>query len=224
MKTLKSTNESEDISREAFDRERGPAAGARIDPPDAAPKTRRPSHRWLIGSGMLVAIVAGLAFGASQLGAERRAAATTNAAQENFIPTVRVATVHASDSTMTVSLPATTLAFEAANIYARANGYIEKRQVDIGDHVKDGTCWRRSPPPNSITRSRKMKRRCGKIRRICSKRSLAEISQTSQITATAIWSKKAGSRLNRVTQTGSPCRPRKLRSQLPNRTLQLSKP
>jgi RND family efflux transporter MFP subunit len=138
MKTLKSTNESEDISREAFDRERGPAAGARIDPSDAAPKTRRPSHRWLLGSGMLVAIVAGLAFGASQLGAERRAAATTNAAQENFIPTVRVATVHASDSTITVSLPATTLAFEAANIYARANGYIEKRQVDIGDHVKDG--------------------------------------------------------------------------------------
>jgi RND family efflux transporter MFP subunit len=30
------------------------------------------------------------------------------------------------------------LAFEAANIYARANGYIEKRQVDIGDHVKAG--------------------------------------------------------------------------------------
>jgi RND family efflux transporter MFP subunit len=30
------------------------------------------------------------------------------------------------------------LAFESANIYARANGYIEKRQVDIGDHVKAG--------------------------------------------------------------------------------------
>ena len=54
------------------------------------------------------------------------------------MPTVRVATVHASDNTLNVSLPATTLAFEAANIYARANGYIEKRQVDIGDHVKAG--------------------------------------------------------------------------------------
>ena len=39
---------------------------------------------------------------------------------------------------MVVSLPATTLAFAAANIFARANGYIEKRQVDIGDHVKAG--------------------------------------------------------------------------------------
>jgi len=35
-------------------------------------------------------------------------------------------------------LPATTLAFSAANIYARASGYIDKRLVDIGDRVKDG--------------------------------------------------------------------------------------
>jgi RND family efflux transporter MFP subunit len=35
-------------------------------------------------------------------------------------------------------LPATTTAFEAANIFARASGYIEKRYVDIGDRVKAG--------------------------------------------------------------------------------------
>jgi RND family efflux transporter MFP subunit len=35
-------------------------------------------------------------------------------------------------------LPATTLAFEAANIYARASGYVLQRYVDIGDHVKAG--------------------------------------------------------------------------------------
>ena len=32
----------------------------------------------------------------------------------------------------------TTAAFAAANIYARATGYIAKRNVDIGDHVKAG--------------------------------------------------------------------------------------
>src|SRR5207244_11958684 len=37
-----------------------------------------------------------------------------------------------------VSLPGTTLAFEQANIYARASGYVLKRYVDIGDHVKAG--------------------------------------------------------------------------------------
>ena len=45
--------------------------------------------------------------------------------------TQRLGTVH-------VSLPGTTLAFEAANIYARASGYVAKRFVDIGDHVKAG--------------------------------------------------------------------------------------
>ena len=39
---------------------------------------------------------------------------------------------------MKVSLPATTTAFEAANIFARTSGYIEKRYVDIGDRVKKG--------------------------------------------------------------------------------------
>jgi RND family efflux transporter MFP subunit len=138
MKSVKNTNDSEHLSQQAFDRERGPAAGTEIEPQDAAPNTRRPSHRWLLALGALLPIVAALASGSSQLSAERRAAATTNTAQENFVPTVHVATVQVSPSTLTVSLPATTLAFESANIYARANGYIEKRQVDIGDHVKTG--------------------------------------------------------------------------------------
>jgi RND family efflux transporter MFP subunit len=43
-----------------------------------------------------------------------------------------------SDSVLHVSLPCTTLAFEAANIYARASGYIFKRYVDIGSRVKEG--------------------------------------------------------------------------------------
>ena len=43
-----------------------------------------------------------------------------------------------SAGTETVSLPATTSAFSAANIFARASGYIDKREVDIGDRVKAG--------------------------------------------------------------------------------------
>jgi RND family efflux transporter MFP subunit len=51
---------------------------------------------------------------------------------------VRVATVEASPSTVSVTLPGTTAAFSAANIYARATGYIAKRNADIGDRVKAG--------------------------------------------------------------------------------------
>jgi RND family efflux transporter MFP subunit len=56
----------------------------------------------------------------------------------DLVPQVRVATVRPSDGTEIVSLPATTSAFSAANIFARASGYIDKREVDIGDHVKSG--------------------------------------------------------------------------------------
>ena len=37
-----------------------------------------------------------------------------------------------------MTLPGTTAAFADANIYARATGYIARRNVDIGDHVKAG--------------------------------------------------------------------------------------
>jgi RND family efflux transporter MFP subunit len=39
---------------------------------------------------------------------------------------------------MSVSWPGTTEAFEQANIFARASGYISKRNVDIGSRVKAG--------------------------------------------------------------------------------------
>jgi RND family efflux transporter MFP subunit len=58
--------------------------------------------------------------------------------QRDFVPSVRVATVEASPATVSVSLPGTTAAFAAANIYARATSYIAKRNVDIGDHVRAG--------------------------------------------------------------------------------------
>ncbi len=53
-------------------------------------------------------------------------------------PSLRVAAVEANPGTISVTLPGTTAAFAAANIYARATGYIAKRNVDIGDHVKAG--------------------------------------------------------------------------------------
>jgi RND family efflux transporter MFP subunit len=58
--------------------------------------------------------------------------------QRDLVPTFRVAKARGADSEMIISLPGTTLAFTAANILARANGYIETRKVDIGDHVKAG--------------------------------------------------------------------------------------
>jgi RND family efflux transporter MFP subunit len=101
-------------------------------------RARGRTRRTLIAAAISLMAIAGLVFGATQLMANTRQALATNAAAESFVPSVKVATVRASDNTLDVTLPATTLAFEAANIYARASGYIEVRKVDIGDHVKKG--------------------------------------------------------------------------------------
>jgi multidrug efflux pump subunit AcrA (membrane-fusion protein) len=69
----------------------------------------------------------------------RQQAVMTIAKQErDFVPSLRVATVTPSPGITSLTLPGTTAAFAAANIYARATGYIAKRNVDIGDHVKAG--------------------------------------------------------------------------------------
>jgi RND family efflux transporter MFP subunit len=46
--------------------------------------------------------------------------------------------VKASDDIIRITLPATTQAYTAANMFARSSGYISKRNVDIGDRVKKG--------------------------------------------------------------------------------------
>src|SRR5262245_36704969 len=51
---------------------------------------------------------------------------------------VRTALVRANPGIISVRLPAITQAFEQANIYARASGYISQREVDIGSHIKTG--------------------------------------------------------------------------------------
>ena len=58
--------------------------------------------------------------------------------RRDFVPSVRTAPVRASSGTMAVSWPGTTEAFEQANIYARASGYVAHREVDIGSRVKAG--------------------------------------------------------------------------------------
>src|ERR1700747_2624672 len=97
---------------------------------------QRPSgeHDSRTGFGLL----GGLALGVWRHYARHLEVAAAAEQHRDFVPTVRVEAVRASPATMSVTLPATTNAFEAANIYARASGYITQRNVDIGSHVKAG--------------------------------------------------------------------------------------
>jgi RND family efflux transporter MFP subunit len=107
-------------------------------PNAAPPRQRRRYGGALFGAAALFLLLGGLGMGGWRHYQAELAVVTTAHESKTAVPEVRVGTVRASDSRITVSLPATTTAFEAANIFARTNGYIERRYVDIGDRVKAG--------------------------------------------------------------------------------------
>jgi RND family efflux transporter MFP subunit len=105
-----------------------------------APKQRR-RRRWggrLFAFGGFLLLAGGLSLGAWGNYSQQQQVMTTAEQERDFVPSLRVATVAASPDTISVTLPGTTAAFDNANIYARATGYIAKRNVDIGDHIKQG--------------------------------------------------------------------------------------
>lgn len=101
-------------------------------------KKRRRWGGWVLGLAVLFLLMSALAYGAQNYYARYQQVRTTAEQLRDFVPEVRVAAVQPSDGIMKVSLPATSAAFTAADVFARASGYIETRAVDIGDHVKKG--------------------------------------------------------------------------------------
>jgi RND family efflux transporter MFP subunit len=88
--------------------------------------------------GTVVVLAGALTSGAWNHLTQYRTSAAAAEQERDFVPSVRVATVAPSDDVQVIKLPATTSAFASANIFARASGYIGKREVDIGDRVKGG--------------------------------------------------------------------------------------
>ena len=119
-----------------------PYAGPAADETSRAKPQKISGRRFggasIVGIALLLFLPGGLVAGAVRHYQAGQGVATTAKQRRDFVPRVRVAQVRPSDSITTVSLPATTTAFEAANIFARTSGYIEKRHVDIGDQVKAG--------------------------------------------------------------------------------------
>ena len=120
-------------------RQREPAVGRKSEKaPNDCPDTQRRWSRLLFGGGAFFLLAVGLAFGTSRSYSQQREVIATADHAREFVPSFRVVTVRASPGNIVITLPATTAAFVDANIYARATGYIGKRNVDIGDHVKQG--------------------------------------------------------------------------------------
>ena len=101
-------------------------------------RERRGRRGRLIVLGVAVVLTGALTAGAWTHLTQYRLSADAAEQERDFVPQVRIASVESSGDTGVVKLPATTSAFASANIFARASGYIAKREVDIGDRVKQG--------------------------------------------------------------------------------------
>jgi HlyD family secretion protein len=96
------------------------------------------------------AVLAAAAIGWGAYGHWRRdvQAAATQQEVVDFRPFVQVATAQATASAVPLTLPGNTAAFDRAQIFARATGYIAERRVDIGSRVHAGDLLARIAAPD----------------------------------------------------------------------------
>jgi RND family efflux transporter MFP subunit len=108
----------------------------RVVEPPTHPQRRRRGR--LAVPGVVIVLAGALTAGAWTHLSQYRVSADAAEQERDLVPQVRVASVEPSGEIETVKLPATTSAFASANIFARASGYVARREVDIGDRVKQG--------------------------------------------------------------------------------------
>jgi len=118
--------------------ERSPAPDIETERPETTTPPRRGNGRMVLAAGVVVLLAGALAMGIWQHYSAHAKVMAAAEQQHDFVPTVTTATVNASGKTMSVTWPGTTEAYAQANIYARASGYVSKREVDIGSQVKAG--------------------------------------------------------------------------------------
>jgi HlyD family secretion protein len=105
-----------------------------------------PSKRLL--ATVLLAAGGVLAFGAYGHWQTNAAAEATQRDVIDFVPAVRAVTSKLLAEPVETTLPGETYAFDRANVFARATGYIAERMVDIGSVVKQGDVLVRIASPD----------------------------------------------------------------------------
>lgn len=91
-----------------------------------------------LGIGTVVALAIMVGWGVWIHAARDAAAQDALETRQNAVPVVRTMEVKTITSPRVIDLPGTMQAFDAATLYARATGYIAKRNVDIGSKVHEG--------------------------------------------------------------------------------------
>jgi RND family efflux transporter MFP subunit len=129
---------NDDFIRDQHETQNSDPDAKAVKSPGPRPRARRRRGARIFALGAFLLLTTGISLGASRHHAQQRQALATADEVRHFVPAVLVAPVEASPAFIPVTLPGTTAAFSAASIYARATGYISRRNVDIGDHVRQG--------------------------------------------------------------------------------------
>lgn len=95
-----------------------------------------------------VPVAALLGFGAYMHYRTYAAATETMRQEANFVPDVRTVLAKKVDGPVDLTLPGQTEAFNVANIFPRATGYVAERRVDIGSRVHKGDLLLRISSPD----------------------------------------------------------------------------
>jgi multidrug efflux pump subunit AcrA (membrane-fusion protein) len=101
-----------------------------------APKNRKPLYLFIVAILILFALV--LLFGWLMRRGDKKDIQKRSQETKDAKPIVETAKVQGATSEAGLVVPGTTIPLTQAYVYARANGYLKKRYVDIGDHVKQG--------------------------------------------------------------------------------------
>jgi multidrug efflux pump subunit AcrA (membrane-fusion protein) len=97
-----------------------------------------PRAKRLLGTGIVVALLIGLAAGIIPHYLESKEVEREAERKRNTLPSLTVIQARLASAQDSLSIPGTLSPIEEASIFARASGYIRLRKVDIGDHVSKG--------------------------------------------------------------------------------------
>ena len=109
-----------------------------VDDSTTIAPARRSSGAWLLLLAVLSLVVIGLAAVAGMLPRQQQQLALAKTTHDLAIPTVIVTKPIAGKIDTSLLIPAEIKAFAEAPIFARANGYVKQRLVDIGSQVEPG--------------------------------------------------------------------------------------
>jgi multidrug efflux pump subunit AcrA (membrane-fusion protein) len=107
-----------------------------IAAPHEKPKSRK--ILFFVIAGILVLMVLALAAGTIPRLATKHETQELAARRADSAPVVEVARVERAKNRGGLEIPGTTTPLTESAVYARSSGYLKKRYVDIGDHVKQG--------------------------------------------------------------------------------------